>query len=127
MNRVSITHMNNKHNDWLRALDFYKDELGIMKGRLTEIAGKNTAPDTMKQIEHFENQIKVQINNVDGLSHSIRENIALAGVQAGENSAGYIDSKLLTQHDHLGVTFYAEEKIFNQIRQEFNQFAAAWM
>jgi hypothetical protein len=38
--KISIKHVSNEHSDWLRALDFYKEELNVLKTRLTEVAGK---------------------------------------------------------------------------------------
>lgn len=127
MKKVSITHMSNKHNDWLRALDFYKQEINILKGRLTEIAGKNSATDVLKQVEHYENQCTIQSDNIDRLCHNINENVSEAGRQAHDSGAGYVDADLLATHDELEKAFTREEKTVNILRHEFNQFAAMWM
>ncbi len=119
--------MSNAHNDWLRALDFYKQELGILRGRLTEVAGKNTDAEAMKQVEHFENQFKIQVNSIDTLAHNINKHITAIGTQAQEAKAGYIDGELFTQHNELHNSFSAEEKIIQELRANFNVFAAKWM
>ena len=76
MNKVSITHINNSHGDWLRSLDFYKQELGVLKGRLTEVAGKNTGADVIvetlkliKKIRGIQIDIEKLINNVIKNTH----------------------------------------------------------
>jgi len=127
MNRISITHINNSHGDWLRSLDFYKQELGVLKGRLTEVAGKNSAPDVMKQVEHYENQFKVQTDNIDTLAHEIKTNVASISKEAIASSAGYVDSSLLANHNSLGHKFETEEKTVKDLRQSFMTFAAEWM
>ena len=127
MNKVSITHINNSHGDWLRSLDFYKQELGVLKGRLTEVAGKNSAPDVMKQVEHYENQFKVQAENIDTLAHEIKTNIASIGKEAQASSAGYVDSSLLAHHNTLGQRFDTEEKTVKDLRHSFMTFASEWM
>ena len=127
MKRISITHINNAHNDWLRALDFYKQEIAILKGRLTEIAGKNTGAEVMPKIEHYENQFIVQRDNIDRLIHDTGLNVASAGKEAQDSSAGYIDATLVIQHTILQERYRQEEKIINELRHEFNQFAAEWM
>jgi hypothetical protein len=40
MNKISITHVSNAHNRWLRSMEFYKQEIDILKGMLAEIAGR---------------------------------------------------------------------------------------
>ena len=127
MQRVSITHMNNAHNDWLRALHFYKDELKVLSDRLTEIAKKNTGKEVMIDVEHFENQFRIQAENISKLSHEIKANISNAAIEAKASGAGYIDGILLSQHTTLGNNFKTEEKIINELRHSFNQFAAEWM
>lgn len=127
MEKISITHMNNAHNDWLRALDFYKQEVSILKKRLTEIAQKNTDNGVQKEVEHYENQLTVQMDNIDRLDHDIHLNIASTSHELQEAKAGYIDRNLLTQHNNLKERFNSEEKVFNEVRHNFNLFAAEWM
>ncbi len=127
MSKISITHLSNAHNDWLRSLDFYKQEIKILKNRLTEIAGKNSHKEVLAQVEHFENQFSIQANNINRLSHDIKANVSVAGVEAKSSGAGYIDGDLLTQHSYIGQKFEAEEKTINELRYDFNQFAAEWM
>ena len=127
MIRVSITHMSNAHNSWLRSLDFYKTEINTLKGMLTEIAAKNTGEQVMKEVEHYENQFKVQLENIDILTHDIRENLAEAGRQANASGAGYVDGSLLSKHTELGEKYATEEKIVNELRHSFQLFAAEWM
>ena len=127
MKKISITHMSNAHNDWLRAPGFYKDEIGILKGRLTEIAGKNTGAEVMPKVEHYENQFTVQRDNIDTLAHDIRQNVNEAGSAAEASGAGYIDAALFTRHNALQQKFIQEEKTINELRHEFYDFAAEWM
>jgi hypothetical protein len=126
-NRISITHVSNAHNEWLRSLDFYKAELTILRGRLTEIAGKNTATDALQQVEHFENQFLIQIDNIDRLVHDIKANLSGISHQAVSSSAGYIDGALVESHNELSQKVKTEEGIINNLRHEFNGFAAIWM
>ena len=127
MEKISITHMNNAHTDWLRGLDFYKEEIKILKTRLTEVAGKNTDPDVMKQVEHYENQFDIQSENIHKLTHNIKSTLKVVASEAIAARAGYIDGALLTQHNTLGLQFETEEHTVKQLRSEFNKFAAEWM
>ena len=99
----------------------------MLKGRLTEVAGKNTGADVMKQVEHYENQFKVQVNNIDSLAHEIKTNITSIGKEAEASSAGYVDSSLLAHHNTLGLRFDTEEKTVKELRHSFMTFASEWM
>ena len=127
MNKVKISHVNNMHNQWLRSLNFYKTEMTILKGMLTEIAGKNTGAEVMKEVEHFENQFKVQTNNIDVVSHDIHVNLDAISKAAQSSSAGYIDGSLLTSHTALGHKADEVEKGVIELVRSFRKFAEKWM
>lgn len=127
MKKVNISHVSNQHNYWLRSLNFYKTEISILKGILTEIAGKNSGTDVLKEVEHFENQFKIQNMNIDRLSHDIHVNIDAISKQAQQHNAGYIDESLQVTHNALGERFENEEKIIHEIIRTFRKFAEQWM
>lgn len=125
--KINIGHIDNAHSDWVRTLDFYRQEISILKKRLTELASRNTGKDVMPQVEHYENQWKVQIDNIDRLEHEISQNAMEIGRQAKESSAGYIEKELAVQHTDLSHKVERQEEMVNQLRREFNRFAMEWM
>lgn len=127
MKKASITHVSNEHNSWLRGLNFYKTEINIHKGLLTEIAGKYTDKEIMMDIEHFENQFKIQNDNIDRLAHDIHANIHNISVQVQHQSAGYIDESLIEEHTKLGERYATEENTVRELIQAFRKFAEKWM
>lgn len=127
MNKVNVSHVDNMHNQWLRNLNFYKTEVSILKGILTEIAGKYTGGEVLKDVERFENQFKVQMNNIDTICHDIHTNIKRIGSEAQHSSAGYIDGALLEEHNVLGSKVADEEKTAIELVHSFREFAAHWM
>jgi len=127
MEKISIAHLGNAHSDWLRGLDFYKQEIKILKSRLTEIAGKNSGQDVMVEVERYENQFEIQAENIHRLTHDIKSNVKVAGRESQNSGAGYIDGILLDQHNSLGQRYITEEKTINELRHSFNEFASGWM
>jgi hypothetical protein len=127
MEQTSISHIGHEHSEWLRSLDFYKQELGMLKERLTEIGGKNTGHDVAVQLEQYENRFKVQRDNIDRLRHNIKENRNAISREVQDNKAGYFERDLSEQYLQLGKDFSAEEEAVNELRREFNQFSTEWM
>lgn len=125
-NKTSVTHLSNEHNDWLRSLDFYKQELNILKERLTEIAGKNTGEEAEKGFDHYENQLKIQVTNIDTLRHNINENLSKLA-QESKEALGHVDKDLISNHDAFRDKVITLENDVNELRHEFNKFAAKWM
>lgn len=94
---------------------------------LTELAGKNTSEECSVGVERFENQFKIQTNNIDRLSHDIHINLAAISAELQSSKAGYIDSVLVKDHDALGLQFESEEKFILEITHDFRKFAEQWM
>lgn len=126
MNDTSVSHCGNDHQQWLKSIDFYDDDLDILEKKLVEIISKNNGQEVMASVEHFQNQFIVQRNNIDELRHSINEHAGkvASGVQA---PAGKGENVLDHEHDGLKEEFESFEKVISELRQEFNQFLAKWM
>lgn len=127
MEKISITHFNGAHSDWLRSLSFYKEEIKTLKNRLTEIAAKNSNVEVMKNVDHYENQFEIQLSNIRKIKHNIESNIHNIAAEAMTARAGYIDDGYLEQHNELEDQFAAEESTIKELRHEFNQFASHWL
>lgn len=125
-NHVNLKHIKNLNNDGLRGIEFYEQELGILQERLQEVAGDNTADEVQKQVEHFQNQFLIHHNHLDELKHDIHVNDQdiEAELLLSNNT---VSEAVAAEHTRVNDSYRQEEKIFNDLRHEFNRFAADWM
>jgi ABC-type phosphate transport system auxiliary subunit len=126
MQTTSSKHLHNDYQKWQQALGFYKDELGIYKNRLTEVAGKNTAMETMQAIEHFQNQFLIQTEQIDTLNHDIKVHLSEMAASIQER-AGHVTQEQLAEQQRLQERYETQEHIFNSLKGEFTQFLAKVM
>lgn len=112
-----------EHRDWMSKLKFYEDEISIFKNRLSEIVSKNTQKDILAQAEHFQNQLIVQKENIDEISHSITvdEDTIQKAVDKKSKFIDHLDSE---PHTNEKVAMESFEKNFTELRAEFNKFAS---
>lgn len=127
MNKISVSHIGHAQNEWLRSLDFYKQELKILRDRLTEISGKNTGHGVALEVEQYENRFKVQQDNIDRLRHDIKEHVHELSQEVQNNRAGYVERDLGDRYLQLSQEFSAEENAVKELRLDFNRFSSAWM
>ncbi|HMU45931.1 MAG TPA: hypothetical protein PKC72_06150 [Chitinophagaceae bacterium] len=125
MSYTSVSHCGTDHSQWLKSIDFYKDDLITMEDRLLEIVKKNNSKEAMAGIEHFQNQFILQRNNMHDLMHAIHEHDHRIASEAKEH-AGKVETILASEHDNLKDQFESFEKIFNELRHEFNLFLSKW-
>jgi hypothetical protein len=114
------------HQDWLSRLEFYKEEIQILKERLQEITSKNNSLDVLVKVEHFQNQFIIQRNNIDELAHSIKVNEAKI-VQEIKNNPVAVEHRKVDNHVKEEDFMIYFEKNFSELRAEYNRFSAEWM
>jgi hypothetical protein len=124
--KKTIYQLNDEHRTWLNKLDFYKDEISIMQNRISEIAKKNTSKEALSFVEHFQNQLIVQKEQLDILGHNIRSHAAYLEEEANANPVA-IDHKKFQDHSNQRENMETFEKIFEDLRKELISFVSKWM
>lgn len=121
MDTKTIDELHTEHTDWQKRLDFYADEIVIMNKRIAEVASKNTAKETLAQVEHFQNSMIVQKNNIDELRHTVKDHDNYLQNRVEENpvSAGV---RKVNDHPKMRESMNSFETNFNAIRHELNEF-----
>lgn len=115
-----------EHQLWLSTAKFFNDELKIYQNRLEEIASKNTAEDVRKQIEHFQNGFIIQKEQLDILNHEVNVHEQELAKFAKDHPIA-IDHYLFDNHTTLSEKVEAFQKIYVELKTEFNRFLSTWM
>lgn len=121
-----ISNVSAEHSSWLRGLDFYKDELSIQRHRLAEISQKNTASEIKSQVEHYQNQFIVQEQALDQLKSDIGKHVQHMESDV-DTHAQHLSNSTLAEHDKMRDRFVMFEKLFNEMRHEYNRFLVKTM
>ncbi|GAB4469042.1 MAG: hypothetical protein OHK0057_10450 [Thermoflexibacter sp.] len=122
-NQSYITEQHKENKSWLAALEFYKDEIKVLRNRLDEVASKNSAKEIKAQVSHFENQLIINDEQLDELNHAIKMNQAEIEQNITENPVAS-DHRKVEDHVALRDRFNTFEQIFKQLREEMNEFLA---
>ncbi|MBS1519503.1 MAG: hypothetical protein JST50_00795 [Bacteroidetes bacterium] len=126
MKQINIKHIASLHTNTLNSLNFYEQEIDILKNRLEEIASKNTGHEVSEGIEYFQNQFIIHSEKIDELKHAFHSNLQALEVQILETTA-YAGEETLETNERLFDEYLMEETLLNQLRHEFLRFAAKWM
>lgn len=122
-NKMHLTDLHSEHNTWIKHLDFYKDECSTIQNRLAEIISANNKIEVTAQVEHFQNQLIRQNEVIDILKHDIHKAEAAMAEQVEANPVA-TDRKTAPDHVELRSQFETFEKLFAELKTEFNTFAA---
>jgi hypothetical protein len=124
--KKNIYQLHEENKIWLNKLLFYKDEVVIMQNRIAETARKNTSKEVLAFIEHFQNQLIVQKEQIDILNHDIRKLESFLE-QAVNNNPTAVDHEKFPDHLLQRGRVASFEKIFDELRKELIHFLAKWM
>ena len=121
-----IFQLHEEHKTWLNKLLFYKDELSIMTNRLSEVAKKNTSREVRSLVDHFQNQLVIQKEQIDFLNHDIKshESYLDAAVRKNVNN---IEQSKFSDHTKHRESIAVFEKLFKELREEMIDFLSKWM
>lgn len=112
--------------EWAKKIAFYKDEIKIMNERIAEVASKNSSKDVLSKVEHFQNQLIVQKNNMDEINHLINLSEDQLVKNVNKNPTA-VDHRKVSDHTEERNKIVQFERVFNELRKELNVFIAQWL
>ena len=123
---ITLKELHDEHKIWLAKLLFYKDERIIIACRIAEVEKKNSTDEVLAFVDHFQNQLVIQKEQIDILMHDIKcHELFLQG--AIIKNYDLLDEEKFSDHDAHRKDMEFFEKNFNELRAEVIQFLSRWM
>jgi two-component sensor histidine kinase len=119
--KASINSLHHQETDWLRELDFYKQELNVLTNRLEEVASKNTSKEISAQVEHFQNRFIILKEQHDILRHDNAARSERLNEMA-KAIPTHIEEKFVADKDDMHKRMSDYFTSFRDTRFEFNNF-----
>ena len=127
MNKQAPIYQQHEENrEFTSKLDFYKDEIKILEKRLGELASKNSKSDIRGELEKYQNQLIVQRNNIDEITHKVKINEDALEREIEKNPVA-VDHRHVPNHAAEKELVSGFEKNFNSLRADLNGFISKWM
>jgi len=120
--QVKLQQLHIEHEMWLNELSFYRDEVKILDRYLLEVVKKNTGPEVMREVEHFQNQFIRQKEVMDELSHDIREHEAFVIAKVRELNPIQVEKKKFDDHQELREFLDTFRKLYAELKADFLSF-----
>lgn len=123
----NISELHHEDQVWLNKVLFYQDELQLLQRRLQKVASQAGGGDGIyAEVEHFENQLRIQQKHIDEIKNRIQLNEArLTGtVSAGLNTVEERE-RIIHMHEKKAISDFEES--FNRLRADFRKFLKAYL
>ncbi|TXI75693.1 MAG: hypothetical protein E6Q44_16940 [Flavobacteriales bacterium] len=124
--RVHIGDLRNDQREWLNALAFYKEDIVILEHRLEDIVRRNNKQEVMAELEHFQNRFIREREVIDELRHDIKQEENVLEKELRDHPVA-IEHRYFTDHTDLRDRFTIFEKLYRELKQEFQQWLGKWM
>lgn len=121
-----VSNISAEHSSWLRGIEFYQDEIKIMRRRLSDVSNKNTAREVKKRVEQFQNQFKVHEEQLNKLRHSVSGHAKNIDSDLIAHH-GQLERATVAEHDTMRDDYVNTEKLFNEMRHDFNRFLSKYL
>lgn len=118
-----ITTMHSEHVEWIKELNFARDEMESFKNRLSEIAQRNTATDVLARLEQMQNQMIRQNEVADQIEHEINVHEDELVASAKANTVA-VDHRQMPDHSALRENMETFRKLFAEMKENLNRFLA---
>ena len=69
---TDTTQLNRECNSWRDNLRSYRNELGLLRDKLQEVARNQSDKELLTEVEHYHNQFYIQQINIHDLKQSIK-------------------------------------------------------
>ncbi len=125
-NQIALVELHVEHKEWLNKLLFYKDDLKIMQSRLDEIASKNNHQEVLVFVERFENQFKIQNEQIDILKHDIKQHVNKIEDSIINNPIASNHRKM-DDHAEERQKMIRFEELFAELRKDLLSFLSKWL
>lgn len=124
--QIALVELHGEHKEWLNKLLFYNDDLKIMQSRLNEIASKNNHQDVLVFVEKFENQFKIQKEQIDILNHVIKQHM-IHIEESIKNNPIASDHRKMDDHTEERQKMIRFEELFSELRIDLLSFLSKWL
>ena len=115
MVQTEISQLSAECTEWRQILRNYRDEFHDCEKALLETCKKTLSRDHFTQVEHFQNQFDIQLNNIHNLKQVIKTHQRKAQLEtSGE--------EVYVEHEHLLNEFLSLESTLQELREEFKNF-----
>lgn len=119
--KEQLLEMHSEHNEWQNKIRFFRDEIKRLDTQLTEMVSKGSPTQILASVEHFQNQFILQNENLDIMRHDFKQHEnEIESLQKGQHDNP--DNSITGNHDSHREKLAQFEKIFHDLRNEFNTF-----
>ena len=121
-----IYNQHEENKSWFSTLNFIKEDIHFLEGKLGEISLKYTDKEILSDIEHYQNQFIIHKNTIDEIQHLITLDEDKLVSEINKNLVA-VEHRTTNDHDKERELVAVFETNFKELRNNFIRFLAKRM
>ncbi|WP_153797261.1 hypothetical protein [Foetidibacter luteolus] len=121
MVQTDISQLSKECNQWREHLHSLRDEFNELKHQLQTIATKALSKDQLTDLEHFQNQLHIQLINIHDLKQAVKSHDRTVNREISDNS-GNVSEDVYVDHERLYDDYEYLKHSLQELRTDFNKF-----
>ena len=122
VNVNSNLELHGDHVKWNNELSFYQDSIKTFENRLAEVSEEYKKLETLKKIEHFQNQFIIQRDAVSKLKNQIQKHEIIMTMAEKEGTSEELSVGDRNYHGLIEENMESHRRLFNELKEEFYTF-----
>lgn len=120
---TDVQQLNTAWEKWTQDLKIHRGTLADYQLDLQKAVEERLGASDMPQVEHYYNQLDIQLNNISHLKHEIQELEKMAGWDIDQHK-GEISDVTLAKHDTLADRYESLCHTLKDLETDFKAFLA---
>ena len=121
MVQTDISQLTKECNQWRERLHSLRDEFNKLKHELQNVASKALSKDQLTSLEHYQNQLHIQLINIHDLKQAVKTHDKKIQYEVSENQ-GQITDDTYAEHEHLYNEYHSLQNMLDELRTDFYQY-----
>ncbi|MEX6687215.1 hypothetical protein QTN47_06900 [Danxiaibacter flavus] len=121
MVQTDISQLTKECNQWREHLHSYRDEFNFLSSRLRQIASKALSHQQRSDLEHYQNQLHIQLINIHDLKQQVKLHERKINYEQSELKG--ISEETFTEHESLLDEYESQEHTLHDLRNNFDRYS----
>lgn len=107
-------------NAWREALRSQREEFNRMQNELQEASAHITSKESLKAVEHYQNQFDIQLSNI----HDVKQSVKMYAKKCALQPAG--DNIMQSEHERIAGDYYDLQRTLQELKHDFRRFLISY-
>ena len=122
MVQTEISQVTKECNQWIEQLHSYRDELNLLNRQLQQRALQPLSKNDLTELEHFQNQLHIQLINVHDVKQESKSLNKKVQYQLSNDS---VSDDTYSDYERVANNYETLTQTLQDLRNDFNRFVSS--